>query len=142
MEKARMSRPSIEQYAMSLAYVASTRSEDPYNKVGAVALTLDNRVIATAYNGLPSKFKALPGFFDDRDNRLKFMIHAEQNLCSLIKRNEAAWIAITMMPCPSCMMLLIAHGIRDIYFNRIYERAKGESIEVANMFGVNLRQTP
>lgn len=139
MEKARiMSRPSVEEYAMSIAHVASTRSEDPFNKVGAVALTSDNRVIATAYNGLPPKFIPPAGFFDNRDSRLKFMVHAEQNLCSLIKRYDATWIATTVMPCPSCLMLLIAHGINRIYFNRVYERTHADSLEIAHVFNIQL----
>ncbi|MFY7930828.1 MAG: hypothetical protein ACOVS5_18310 [Oligoflexus sp.] len=45
-------RISIPKYAMALAHVASLRSEDPFRKVGAVAIDFDNRVIGTAYNGL------------------------------------------------------------------------------------------
>ena len=43
-------RISIPQYAMALAQVASLRSEDPFRKVGAVAIDHANRVIGTAYN--------------------------------------------------------------------------------------------
>ena len=45
-------RIALPEYAMALAHVASLRSEDPYRKVGAVAIDFSNRVIGTAYNGL------------------------------------------------------------------------------------------
>ena len=88
-------RISIPRYAMALAHVASLRSEDPYRKVGAAALDHDNRVIATAYNGLAPGFNAPDGFWSDREGRQKFMLHAEINLCSLFKRGEAKIVATT-----------------------------------------------
>jgi dCMP deaminase len=132
-----MKRPSIERYAMDLAKVAATRSEDPFIQVGAVALTEDNRVIATAYNGLPKGFNAPKEFWKNRENRLKFMIHAEQNLCSLFKRGDARWIATTTMPCASCMTLLIAHGIYNILYLNEYRR-DCSALEIAEKYNVNL----
>jgi Cytidine and deoxycytidylate deaminase zinc-binding region len=69
-------RLAIPEYAMALAHVASLRSEDPYRKVGAVALDFDNRVIGTAYNGLAPGYNASAEFWADRDARRSFMIHA------------------------------------------------------------------
>ncbi|MDB4687893.1 hypothetical protein OAE92_03815 [Akkermansiaceae bacterium] len=97
---------------MALAEVASLRSEDPFRKVGAAALDWDNRVIATAYNGLAPGFDAPGGFWDDRDGRQKYMLHAEVNLCSLFKRGEAKLVATTTMPCTACMQTLCAYGIK------------------------------
>ena len=74
-----MARLTIPQYVMALAHVAALRSEDPYRKVGAAALDADNRVIGTAYNGLFPKFTAPSGFWDSRDERQKYMLHAEIN---------------------------------------------------------------
>ena len=90
-------RLGIPEYAMALAHVASLRSEDPFRKVGAAALDRDNRVIGTAYNGLAPGFDPPPGFWDDWDDRQKFMLHAEINLCSLFKRGEARLVATTTM---------------------------------------------
>ena len=84
-----MGRLSIPEYVMALAHVAALRSEDPYRKVGAAALDADNRVIGTAYNGLFPGYDAPPEFWASRNERQKFMLHAEINLCSLFKRGEA-----------------------------------------------------
>ena len=107
-------RIEIPQYAMALARVAALRSEDPFRKVGAVALDWDNRVIGAAYNGLAPGYDAPEGFWSDRDARQRFMLHAEINLCSLFKRGEAKLVASTTMPCTACMQTLCAYGIEQI----------------------------
>jgi len=131
-------RLSIPRYAMALAHVASLRSEDPYRKVGAAALDHDNRVIATAYNGLAPGFDAPEGFWDDRDARQKFMLHAEINLCSLFKRGEAKTVATTTMPCTACMQTLCAYGIKEIYFQEIYHAS--DAPQIAELYGIHLEQ--
>jgi dCMP deaminase len=134
----RVSRLSIPEYAMALAHVASMRSEDPYRKVGAAALDFDNRVIGTAYNGLAPGFNAPAGFWDDREARQKFMLHAEVNLCSLFRRGEAKIVATTTMPCTACMQTLCANGIREIYYREIYHAS--DALEIARLYGVKLEQ--
>jgi dCMP deaminase len=121
-------RLSIPQYAMALAHVASLRSEDPFRKVGAAALDHDNRVIATAYNGLAPGFDAPPGFWEDREKRQKFMLHAEVNLCSLFKRGEAKLVATTTMPCTACMQTLCAYGVKQVYYRDIYHQSDAPEI--------------
>ncbi len=131
-------RLTIPQYVMALAHVASLRSEDPYRKVGAAALDHDNRVIGTAYNGLAPGYDAPEGFWDDRDKRQKYMLHAEVNLCSLFKRGEARVIATTTMPCTSCMQTLCAYGVEEIYYEEAYKASDAE--EIAATYGVKLGQ--
>ncbi len=131
-------RLSIPQYAMALAHVASLRSEDPYRKVGAAALDHDNRVIATAYNGLAPGFNAPADFWIDREGRQKFMLHAEINLCSLFKRGEAKIVATTTMPCTACMQTLCAYGIKEIYYREIYHAS--DAPEIAKLYDIKLEQ--
>ncbi|MDP0491629.1 MAG: deoxycytidylate deaminase [Verrucomicrobiota bacterium JB023] len=131
-------RLSIPEYAMALARVASLRSEDPYRKVGAAALDHDNRVIGTAYNGLAPGFDAPLGFWDNREKRQKFMLHAEINLCSLFRRGEAKLVATTTMPCTACMQTLCAYGIKEIYYQDIYHAS--DAPEIAATYGITLEQ--
>jgi dCMP deaminase len=131
-------RLSIPQYEMALAHVASLRSEDPWRKVGAAALDHDNRVIGTTYNGLAPGFDAPPGFWDDREGRQKFMLHAEVNLCSLFRRCEAGIVASATMPCTSCIQMVCAYGIREIYFRDIYHVS--DAPEIAALYGMKLQQ--
>ena len=132
------SRISIPRYAMALAQVASLRSEDPYRKVGAAALDHDNRVIATAYNGLAPGFNAPNDFWIDREGRQKFMLHAEINLCSLFKRGEAKIVATTTMPCTACMQTLCAYGIKEVYYQEVYHAS--EAPEIAELYGIRLEK--
>lgn len=131
-------RLTIPEYAMALAEVASLRSEDPFRKVGAAALDFDNRVIGTAYNGLAPGFDAPEGFWDERDKRQKFMLHAEINLCSLFRRGEAKLVATTTMPCTACMQTLCAYGIKEIYYRDVYKESFAP--EIAETYGVILQQ--
>lgn len=121
---------------MALAHVASLRSEDPFRKVGAAALDHDNRVIGTAYNGLAPGYDPPPGFWDDREARQKYMLHAEINLCSLFRRGEARVIATTTMPCTSCMQTLCAYGIEEIYYRDVY--VESDAPEIASRYGIEL----
>lgn len=111
-------RPSIIRYALDVARVCATRSEDPYRQVGAVALDRHQRIIATAYNGL------LPGVDYKttwtRNERQLYMVHAEENLCSLFRRTEVVTVVITCQPCPRCLLLLAAHAVERIYYETLY----------------------
>jgi len=131
-------RISIPVYAMALAHVASMRSEDPYRKVGAVAIDFANRVIGTAYNGLAPGFDPPQGFWDNRTARQKYMLHAEVNLCSLFTRGTVKLVAVTTQPCTSCMQMLCAYGIKEVYFRDIYEASEAPAI--ASIYGVKLEQ--
>jgi len=123
---------------MTLAHVASLRSEDPFRKVGAVAFDYDNRVIGTAYNGLAPGYNANPDFWHNRDDRRKYMIHAEVNLCSLFTRGTVKLVACTTKPCTSCMQMLCAYGVKEIYYGEDYPASEADA--VSEIYGVRLIQ--
>ena len=131
-------RLTIPEYAMALAHVASLRSEDPFRKVGAVAIDFDNRVIGTAYNGLAPGYDADPDFWADRDARRKYMLHAEVNLCSLFTRGNVRLVACTTKPCTSCMQMLCAYGVKEVYFRDDYPESEADAI--AGRYGIPLIQ--
>lgn len=131
-------RLTIPEYAMALAHVASLRSEDPFRKVGAVAIDFDNRVIGTAYNGLAPGYNADPDFWADRDARRKYMLHAEVNLCSLFTRGNVKLVACTTKPCTSCMQMLCAYGVKEVYFRDDYPESEADAI--AGRYGIPLVQ--
>ena len=101
-------------------------------------MDFDNRVVGTAYNGLAPGFDAPEGFWDDRDKRQKFMLHAEVNLCSLFKRGEVRVIATTTMPCTACMQTLCAYGVEEIYYRDVYKQS--DAPEIAKIYGIKLEQ--
>jgi len=123
------SRISWEEYALKIASVASERSEDPYFKVGACALDHSNRVIGVAYNGLAPGKIAPDGFWDNRDKRRPYMIHAEANVLALIKRGECRILACNLLPCSSCATNIVAHGIKKVVYSEVYSRDT-QSLEI------------
>jgi dCMP deaminase len=131
-------RLSMPEYAMALAHVASLRSEDPFRKVGAVAIDFDNRVIGTAYNGLAPGYNANSDFWNDRDERRKYMLHAEVNLCSLFTRGNVRLVACTTKPCTSCMQMLCAYGVKEVYYRDDYPESEADLI--AARYGIQLKQ--
>lgn len=134
-------RLSIIEWALRIAEVTAQRSEDPHRRVGAVAVNHENRIVATAYNGLMPKFDVQMDFWEDRDDRLRFMIHAEQNLCSLFKRGEVKFVALTTQPCSSCLLSLLASGVKEVFYREPYDR-DGKSTEIARFYGILLQHVP
>jgi len=117
-------RISWEEYALKIAQVASERSQDPYKKVGACALDYSNRVIGAAYNGLAPGITTDESFWNNRDNRLPYIIHAEANLLSLIRRGECKLLACTLLPCSSCASMISAYNVKKVVYIELYHRDK------------------
>lgn len=152
-------RSSVYEMAMNIALELADRSEDEFTKVGCVAMTSDNRIIATAYNGLLPKHEIADlrsfvfsrhgsvikskGKFKDtreeqyREHRLHLMVHSEVNMCSLIKRGEATQCVINICPCPPCMLTLAVHGIKKVIYLYDYNR-DSRSKEVADFYNLEL----
>lgn len=134
-------RPTIDEYAMLLASAAALRSEDPSRKVGAVALDHENRVIATAYNGLPSGWDVTDDWWQNDEQRRKFVVHAESNLCSLTHRGAVKTVAITTVPCGPCALNLIAHGVKRVVYGLAYPRDV-TGIEILDEYGIEIIHLP
>jgi dCMP deaminase len=125
-----------EQYALSLAKVASLKSKDPYVKVGCVLLRYDNTVASLGYNGFPA---GMPEDWSNRDERRKYVTHAEQNSLRFIKPNECYLAATTLLPCNDCLKSLAAYGIKKVIYAEVYDK-DNSSLELANKFGIELIQ--
>jgi dCMP deaminase len=133
-------RQNWEEYALSLAQCASVRSEDPYHKVGACALSHSNRVLGLAYNGLTTGKNVGKKFWSNRDKRRPFMIHAETNLLSLFKRDECRLIAVTTKPCSYCARLICAWNIPLVIYQNDYPADTTETDEIFNFYRVKTKQ--
>lgn len=134
-------RPTVDEYAMILACAAALRSEDPSRKVGAVALDNENRVIATAYNGLPTGWDVADDWWHNDEQRRKFVVHAESNLCSLTHRGAVKTVACTTAPCGPCALNLIAHGVRRVVYGVDYPRDTS-GIDILDEYGVEIIYLP
>lgn len=116
-------RISFEEMAIKIADVVKDRSEDPYKKVGACILNKEGRMLSIGYNGLLPKQEASNIFWDNRDERRKFIIHAEINaLASITRYDKPYLLACTLLPCRSCAVNIAAYGIKYIYYLEEYEK--------------------
>ena len=114
-------RPSWNEYFKEIVEVTAKRSACKKLHVGCV-LVRKNRIISQGYNGF------LPGCPHEsviRDGHEEATIHAEQNaITDCAKRgvscdNSVAYI--THYPCKNCAKLLIASGIKKIYYINDYK---------------------
>jgi dCMP deaminase len=132
------SRTSFIKAAIETAKIWSNRSEDPYKKVGVCILNKDGRVLSVGYNGLLPKFKINRDFFCDRDNRRKYMIHAEINALSLIKKaDEPYLLASTLLPCSNCATNIVAYGVKNVVYSEEYEKDSAAK-EIFKFYNIEL----
>jgi len=116
-------RPSFDKIALETATIWSKRSEDLYQKVGACILDKDGRVLSIGYNGLSPKLTKPASFWKDRDNRRNYIIHAEINALSLVKRQDEPYlIAVNLLPCSHCALNIACYGIKKVVYSKDYER--------------------
>jgi dCMP deaminase len=69
---------SWDNYFLDMAALVATRSKDPSTRVGAI-IVRDRTVLATGYNGFPRGIADTPERLNDRDTKLKLVVHGELN---------------------------------------------------------------
>jgi dCMP deaminase len=130
----------IDKYTwwLLLAELASARSEDPWCKVGAVGVREDGSIAGVSYNGAPPKIEI---DWKNRDERRKYVVHAETNLLRYIKPNECPIVATTISPCFDCLKNLASYGVKEIYFKEYYDKCDQKELQkMAELFKIDLYQ--
>jgi len=116
-----------------MAKLVSTWSKDPSTKVGSVIVDSDNTVISVGFNGLPRRIQDTDQRLNNRDIKLKMIIHAEINAIITAKRplNGTTIYTYPFMSCSQCAGLIIQSGIcRHISYKTNNERWK-DSFDLA-----------
>ncbi|KZL76741.1 DCMP deaminase [Colletotrichum tofieldiae] len=144
-------RPSWDAYFMSLAELASLRSNCMKRRVGAVLVGREKRVISTGYNGTP---RGLQNCSDGGCSRCNsgnssgvglatcLCIHAEENALLEAGRErirEGAVLYCDTCPCLTCSIKICQVGIEEV----VYAHGYSMDTETAAVFaqaGVRLRQ--
>lgn len=112
---------------MNMCLFVANKSKDPSTKVGAVIVGPDNEVRGTGYNGFPRGIIDTPERLNDRDMKIKLVVHAEMNAilsaarvgipikgCTmyvLAKTGDKTWGG---PPCTRCTVELIQAGISEV----------------------------
>jgi dCMP deaminase len=106
-----------DEYAIGIAEAVSNKSKDPWNKVGAVILREDHSIASVGYNGFP---QGVEEDWSNRDERRKYVIHAEQNALRYIKPGDGEAIYSTLMPCSDCIKAIAAYKIKKVIYRDLY----------------------
>ena len=124
-------RMNKHEYAMILARTAALRSTCLRRKVGAVAISPEGYVLATAYNGAPCHMEHCTAetcvrirnkIPSGQQLEMCRAIHAEQNLVlRLGPKLKGATVYCTTCPCVTCAKLLIGAGVAAICWENDYD---------------------
>lgn len=117
-------RLSFDEYGCLLALMAKSRSVDKFTRVAAIALDKNGRVLGAAYNGLKPGMK-MPEWMTLEENRPRksmLFLHAESNLCALLKKDECHTICLTISPCIACCQNIAALNIQKVVYIKEYEK--------------------
>ena len=125
-------RPSWNEYFMSITELVAQRSTCTRRKVGAI-LVRDKRIIATGYNGAPSKIKHCldvgclreqKGIPSGERHELCRGLHAEQNAIIQAALHgfsvDGAILYCTNLPCSICTKMLINIHLKEVYYKEGY----------------------
>jgi dCMP deaminase len=124
-------RPGWDSYFMSLAELASERTNCMKRRVGCV-IAKNRRLVATGYNGTPSKVRNCLDGGCARCNGaaskqgvgldLCLCLHAEENAIIEAGRErcEGGTLYTNLFPCILCAKKIIQAGIRRVVFSLAY----------------------
>lgn len=128
---------------MDIAYRVSKRSYAKRLKVGCV-IEKDHSIISFGWNGMPTGYDNCCEHVDANGNEVTNIEvqHAEMNAISKaakagISTNKAV-LYITHSPCMDCAKIILASGIKAVYFNEKYRDDYG--IDFLKTNGVYVEQ--
>lgn len=100
---------------LDLARLVAGWSKDR-TQVGAVIVDPQRRIVSVGYNGMAQGVKDNPERYENRDVKLRMIIHAEMNCITFAGHSLAGCTLYTwpFMPCARCAALIVQHGIKRV----------------------------
>lgn len=140
-------------YFFKVAELTSLLSTCCSQQVGAV-LVKDNRIVAIGFNGTApgeshcnekfdlKNYKDYETFRNDHHKWSRYNeLHAEQNLISFCAKNglktKGCTLFVTLSPCIDCAKIIVASGIKDIYYINEYDKENGLNFLKENGISIN-----
>jgi dCMP deaminase len=107
---------------MKLAKEISTWSKDPRKQIGAVVVGHKGQVLSQGYNGFPRGIEDSLERYNDRDEKRKYVIHAEMNCIYNASFNGVSLegnsiYVYGLPPCSECAKAIIQAGIKEVYYS-------------------------
>ncbi|KAI0257220.1 cytidine deaminase-like protein [Lactifluus subvellereus] len=138
-------RPSWDSYFMTLASLASMRSNCVKRRVGAI-LVHNKRIIATGYNGTPLGLMncnegGCPQCNGSDDRASCLCLHAEENALLEAGRERigGATLYCNTCPCLTCTVKIVQTGVKEVVYNLSY-KVDDASAKIFQNAGVILRR--
>ncbi len=149
-KKAKIKRPSWDEYFLKAAFLICERSTCLRRSVGAV-LVKDKQILATGYNGAPKGVTHCDqkGCLREKLNvpsgerhEICRGLHAEQNVVLQAALHgvstQGSTLYITNVPCSICAKMIINAGIKEVVV--LGEYPDKMAVEFLNESGVTLRK--
>ncbi len=103
-----------DDYFMWIAEVVARKSKDQNAQVGAVIVS-DGVIVSTGYNGLARGVYDSTQILDDKDEKLKWICHAEFNAIMNAAQSgislKGCTIYVNKFPCLACCNAIVQAGI-------------------------------
>jgi len=138
-------RPSWDSYFMTLASLASMRSNCMKRRVGAI-LVRNKRIVATGYNGTPVGLVncsegGCARCNGSREQESCLCLHAEENalLEAGRERVSGATLYCNTCPCLTCTVKIVQTGVKEVVYNLSY-KVDDASAKIFQDAGVILRR--
>lgn len=128
-------RPSFDDLYLRMAFLISSRSVDPFTKVGCIAVNDKNELIGASYNGFPPKYDPKFDLPEERDKKNLLIFHAEQNIILRMARGTIHTLYLTHSCCRSCAKLVSGHGVKKVIYSEEYHLEQ-DFKEIFSEFGV------
>jgi dCMP deaminase len=104
---------------LQLAKEVSSWSKDPSTQIGAIAVGTKGQVLSQGYNGFPRGIEDRVAYYEDRETKYKYVVHAEMNVIYNATYNgvslDGSTLYVTGLPvCSDCAKGIIQVGIRRV----------------------------
>lgn len=118
-----------DRYFLRIATTVASASKDPNTMVGCVVVGPDREIRATGYNGFPRGIADTPDRLNNRDVKLRLIVHGERNAVLSAARIGVSVKGCTLYtavvdvgtgeisggpPCTACAIEIIQSGIVEI----------------------------
>jgi len=130
-----MNRIETDKYFLEIATLVAKRSTCMRRSVGCVLVDTQNHIVATGYNGVPSKFthcldSPCEGAFSSSGSDLDLCnaLHAEVNAFLQLRSDDSLVAYLTVIPCFSCAKMFANSKVKRIVANEFYVHDKALSL--------------
>ena len=135
------SRLEADTYFLSIAHLVAQRSTCRRRRVGCVLVDMQNHIVATGYNGVPSGFKhcldvPCEGASAPSGTNLDkcLAVHAEVNALLQLTSDDILTAYISTTPCFTCAKMICNSRVSRIVAKEWYPHtAVKEMLDIANI---------